>query len=202
MTYRNRAHPLWYAYILHRVSGLLLALFLPAHFYVLSLALMRTFRRPLPEVLKERIMDPIGTSQDWEWYGYANSWEEVDGRRIQSVSGGAHWGGGLMIPTTDHARIGQLMLQRGAWEGRQLLPEAWINHCLTPCPLNAGYGFLWWLNGNGETAPSATSTSYFAVGVGRNAIWIDPDLDLVAVVRWIQNEAFDGFCARVLNALK
>ena len=39
MTYRNRAHPLWYAYILHRVSGLLLALFLPAHFYVLSLAL-------------------------------------------------------------------------------------------------------------------------------------------------------------------
>ena len=39
MTYRNRAHPLWYAYILHRVSGLLLALFLPAHFYVLGLAL-------------------------------------------------------------------------------------------------------------------------------------------------------------------
>ena len=39
MTYRNRAHPLWYAYVLHRVSGLLLALFLPAHFYVLGLAL-------------------------------------------------------------------------------------------------------------------------------------------------------------------
>lgn len=39
MSYRNRAHPLWYAYILHRISGLLLALFLPAHFYVLSLAL-------------------------------------------------------------------------------------------------------------------------------------------------------------------
>ena len=38
MSYRNRAHPLWYAYLLHRVSGLLLALFLPAHFYVLSLA--------------------------------------------------------------------------------------------------------------------------------------------------------------------
>ncbi|MEM7270316.1 MAG: succinate dehydrogenase [Pseudomonadota bacterium] len=34
-----RAHPLWFAYILHRLSGLLLALFLPAHFYVLSLAL-------------------------------------------------------------------------------------------------------------------------------------------------------------------
>lgn len=39
MTYRSRAHPLWYAYMLHRISGLLLALFLPAHFYMLSLAL-------------------------------------------------------------------------------------------------------------------------------------------------------------------
>ena len=36
MTYRNRAHPLWYAYILHRISGLLLALFLPVHFLVLA----------------------------------------------------------------------------------------------------------------------------------------------------------------------
>ena len=35
----HRTHPLWYAFILHRVSGALLALFLPAHFYVLALAL-------------------------------------------------------------------------------------------------------------------------------------------------------------------
>ena len=35
----ERAHPLWLAYILHRVSGIALALFLPLHFYVLSLAL-------------------------------------------------------------------------------------------------------------------------------------------------------------------
>lgn len=36
---RNRAHPLWYAYLLHRLSGLGLALFLPLHFWVLALAL-------------------------------------------------------------------------------------------------------------------------------------------------------------------
>lgn len=35
----SRAHPLWLAYILHRVSGLLLALFLPLHFWVLSMAI-------------------------------------------------------------------------------------------------------------------------------------------------------------------
>ncbi|MEM7056309.1 MAG: serine hydrolase [Pseudomonadota bacterium] len=168
---------------------------------VLSLALMRVFRRPLPEVLRDRIMDPISASHEWEWHGYANSWEEVDGRRIQSVSGGAHWGGGLMIPTSDHLAVGRLMLQRGAWNGKQLIPEAWIDRCLESCPLNPGYGFLWWLNRNGETAPSAPATSYFAIGVGRNAIWIDPDLDLVAVVRWIDKDAFDGFCNRVLTEM-
>ncbi|WP_371037784.1 MULTISPECIES: succinate dehydrogenase [unclassified Rhodosalinus] len=35
----HRSHPLWYAFVLHRVSGLALALFLPAHFLILSLAL-------------------------------------------------------------------------------------------------------------------------------------------------------------------
>lgn len=39
MTHLRRAHPLWYAYLLHRISGLLLALFLPVHFWVLSRAL-------------------------------------------------------------------------------------------------------------------------------------------------------------------
>ncbi|WP_308916690.1 succinate dehydrogenase [Jannaschia sp. LMIT008] len=36
--YRNRAHPLWIAYLVHRLSGLFLALFLPFHFWVLALA--------------------------------------------------------------------------------------------------------------------------------------------------------------------
>ena len=40
----TRRHPLWLAYVLHRVSGLLLALFLPAHFWVLSLAITQSDR--------------------------------------------------------------------------------------------------------------------------------------------------------------
>lgn len=35
----HRSHPLWYAYLLHRISGVTLALFLPVHFYVLGLAI-------------------------------------------------------------------------------------------------------------------------------------------------------------------
>ena len=169
---------------------------------VLSYALMRVFERPLPEVLKERVMDPIGASDRWEWHGYRNSTVELYGQQMQSVSGGAHWGGGLMIPTTDHARVGLLMSGNGAWESKQILSSEWVAHCLQPCPLHPGYGFLWWLNRNGETAPSAPASSYFAMGVGRNAIWIDPELDLVCVVRWIEKSSYDGFVSRVLAAMR
>ena len=168
---------------------------------VLSYALMRVFGRPLPEVLAERVMRPIGASVCWEWHGYSTSWIEIDGRQMQSVSGGAHWGGGLFIPTTDHARIGLLMLNRGRWGDRQILSQAWIDECLTPCPLNPSYGFLWWLNGDLKYCPTAPRSSFFALGVGRNVIWIDPALDLVAVVRWIEGGAFNGFAGRVMGAL-
>ena len=58
----------------------------------LSLALLRLWRRPLPEVFRELVMDPIGASPDWQWAGYRNSWVEIDGRPVQSVSGGGLWG--------------------------------------------------------------------------------------------------------------
>ena len=45
----------------------------------LSLALLRLWRRPLPEVFRELVMDPIGASPDWEWHGYRNSYVEIDG---------------------------------------------------------------------------------------------------------------------------
>ena len=168
---------------------------------VLSLALLHAFRRPLPEVLKSRIMDPIGASDSWEWLGYDNAWLDLDGRKVQSVPGGGHWGGGLFISTEDHARIGQMMLQRGQFDDHQILPEAWIDACLTPCSLNPSYGLMWWLNTNRSLVPSAPETSFFAIGVGRNAIWVEPSLDLVAVVRWIDRDAFDGFVAHVLEAV-
>jgi CubicO group peptidase (beta-lactamase class C family) len=168
---------------------------------VAALALMRVFGKPLPRVLKERVMDPIGASDDWEWHGYRNSYVEIGGEKMQSVSGGAHWGGGMFIPTRDHARAGLLMLNRGHWGDEQLVPEAWVDACTTPCELNPSYGYMWWLNGDGVHCPAAPRTSYFALGVGRNIIWIDPDLDLVAVVRWLERDAFNGFAKTVMDAM-
>ncbi len=60
---------------------------------------------------------------------------------------------------------------------------------------------MWWVNQNRELFPSAPASSYFAIGKGANIIWIDPDLRLTAVVRWINRDAYDGFVKLVLEAL-
>ena len=46
---------------------------------VLALATLKVWRRPLPQVLQETIMDPIGACNTWRWYGYENSWVVLDG---------------------------------------------------------------------------------------------------------------------------
>src|SRR3546814_7472720 len=68
---------------------------------LLAYALLHVFRQPLPEVLQQRIMGPIGASTSWQWHGYRNSNVLIDGKPIESVSGGGHSGGGLFINTLD-----------------------------------------------------------------------------------------------------
>jgi CubicO group peptidase (beta-lactamase class C family) len=167
----------------------------------LSLSLLQLFRRPLPEIFAERIMQPIGASSAWRWHGYSTSMVEIDGRMTESISGGSHWGGGIAIHAEDQARIGLLMLRRGVWEGRHLLPEQWIDESLTPCPLNPNYGLLWWLNTARKRYPSATEQSFFASGAGGNITWVDPMNDLVAVMRWMNPASVDGFIRLVMSGL-
>ena len=168
----------------------------------LSLALLRRFERPLPEVFKAGIMDPIGASASWEWHGYRNSFVEIGGRRIQSVSGGGHWGGGVFIHAEDQARLGLMMLRRGRWGDAQLVPESWIERATAPCAVRRDYGFLWWLNTGRTAFPSASPESFLAIGAGANITWIDPASGIVAVMRWIDRAAVDGFIGRVMAALR
>jgi CubicO group peptidase (beta-lactamase class C family) len=165
----------------------------------LSLALLRRFRRPLPEVFAERIMQPIGASGDWSWHGYSTSSVDVGGRMIESVSGGSHWGGGMLIHAEDQARIGLLMLRGGDWNGRRLLPAAWIAESLRPCALNPAYGLLWWLGSRYENAPEG---SFFASGAGGNLTWVAPRQEIVAVLRWTDPGAVDTFIRLVMQAVE
>jgi len=166
----------------------------------LALSLLRVWQRPLPAVLKELVMDPIGASDTWRWYGYYNAYTELGGRYVQSVSGGSHWGGGIWASTRDHARFGYLLLRRGAWSGRQLLSERWIDMATTPTPLRPVYGYLWWLNTDRKQYPNASASSFFALGAGGNVIWIDPNLDMVVVVRWLDPARFNDFAGKVIAA--
>src|SRR5437660_2447438 len=77
---------------------------------VMSLAALQVWRRPLPDVLREEVMSPIGASSTWRWYGYENSWVDLDGHKVQSVSGGGHWGGGMFINSLELARLRYLFL--------------------------------------------------------------------------------------------
>lgn len=167
----------------------------------LSLALLHRFRRPLGEVFRERIMDPIGASSTWRWVPYDDAWVEVEGTRLLSVPGGCHWGGGVWISARDQALIGELVRRDGMWNGREVIPAAWLAASFAPCPLRPDYGLLWWLNAGGVRAPAAPHSSVFASGAGGNVTWIDKADRLVAVSRWLDPAAYAEFAARVMRAL-
>ncbi len=155
---------------------------------VLALALMNVWRKPLPVVLKQHIMDPIGASDTWRWTGYENSFVILDGQIVQSVSGGSHWGGGMMLSAWDQARFGYLTLRNGNWNGTQLIPEEWIAKSKTPTPARPDYGFMnYFLNNDKEAIPAAPSTAFFHLGAGTNMVYVDAENDLVIVARWIPN---------------
>jgi len=169
---------------------------------VLALAALNVWRRPLPEVLREYVMDPIGASSTWRWVGYDDSWVLMDGRAVQSVSGGGHWGGGMFISARDLARFGYLTLRRGQWREQRILSDAWIRLALTPTAAESTYGFMnWFLNTDRKLLPSAPVTAFYHLGNGTNVVYVDPELDLVVVARWIQSDALDGLVQRVRAAV-
>ena len=165
-------------------------------------ALLRVWERPLPEVLKSKIMDPIGASNTWIWNGYSNSYIEIKGKRMQSVSGGGHWGGGMWINTQDLARFGYLFLNYGHWNGKQLFDSTWINLITTPSASEPRYSHMWWLNTNNKMWEDVPENSYAALGAGTNFIWIYPSEQLVVVIRWIDSGKINEFLSLLLSSLK
>ncbi len=161
---------------------------------LLAYSLLQVWRKPLPVVLKEKIMDPIGASNTWRWFGYENSYVTMDGYTVQSVSGGGHHGGGIFINTYDHARFGLLFLRSGKWKNQQLISEKWINAVQQPSNANKNYGYLWWLNTD-QSWKGLSAKIYYAAGFGGNYIIIDKEHDLVVVTRWMD----DNKVAEMMN---
>ncbi len=167
---------------------------------LLAYSLLQVFRKPLPMVLKEKIMDPIGASTTWRWYGYENSFVNVDGLMMQSVSGGGHSGGGIFISAIDQARFGLLFLRKGKWKNQQLLSEKWIAAAHQPSSPNKEYGYLWWMNSTSEWQDVSPEV-YFAAGFGGNYIVVDNEHDLVVVTRWMDDSKMGEFMKLVVQSV-
>lgn len=167
---------------------------------LLAYSLMQVLREPLPVVLKEKIMDRIGASTTWRWYGYENSFVNIDGIMMQSVSGGGHFGGGLFISTLDQARFGLLFNRNGKWKDQQLISQKWINEAVKPSAINKSYGFMWWTNEENHLK-DVSKKIYYAEGFGGNFILIDNENDLVIVTRWLEPSKVSEFVKIIVSSV-
>jgi CubicO group peptidase (beta-lactamase class C family) len=137
---------------------------------LLSLCLTRLEGRPLDEVLRERLLRPLGVDDGWSWRGLHGMRTE-DGHPV--VTGGSHWGGGLWMSARQLARFGLAHLRGG--EG--LLAPEWLALQREPSAVRPAYGLMWWLKDG----------AFYAHGTGEQLVWCDPDRDLVAVIRWARD---------------
>ena len=173
---------------------------------VLAYSLLQVFRESLPKILKKTIMDPIGASDSWRWYGYENSWVNMDGLMTQSVSGGGHNGGGIFINSEDHARFGLLYLNNGMWNDKRIISKDWIKKSITPSKTNPEYGYMWWINSEkGEEYATSDwknvpTNVYYGAGFGGNYIVVIPDENMVVVGRWLGRGTIGTFIQMILDS--
>ncbi len=170
---------------------------------VLAYSLLQVWRKPLPQVLKERVMDPIGATTTWRWYGYDDAWETVDGLQMKSVTGGGHSGAGLFINTVDMARFGLLFLNNGTWNDTSIISTQWIDEAIQSSSANPNYGFMWWLNSKDGPRhwKGMDENVFYAAGFGGNFIVVDRSNDLVVVTRWLEPNKIEEFMQMLVAAI-
>jgi len=138
------------------------------------------------DLLQKRIADPIGMKH-FTW------------RDVQTAVGTIPaMNGGLKTSARDLSRFGLLFLNRGNWNGRQLISSSWVDEAtsvqvpvsipndITERAYGSGvYGYNWWINGitpGGERyLPLADSTTYWASGYGTNRCFVIPAWNMVVV---------------------
>jgi len=145
--------------------------------HVLAMVLRRVTGKTLPEYLAEKIITPIG----FERVPYY----------LSDSEGNAFALGGLNVTTRDYARVGQMFLDNGRWNGEQIVPQDWANFSVkasAPAPEKDdgfGYGAQWWVpNGSQENGGD-----YEARGIYGQFIYVNPETRTV-IVRTAANRKF------------
>jgi CubicO group peptidase (beta-lactamase class C family) len=134
----------------------------------LGAALERAIGRPLADFARDTLFRPLGIERAaWQY----------------TPSGQAMTGGGLSMTSRDLLTLGQLYLQGGAWNGRQVVPASWVTTSIQPHAQvddETEYGYLWWIRR--FTHAGQSYPSYLMQGNGGNKVAVFPSLDLVVVI--------------------
>ncbi|MEO3677384.1 serine hydrolase [Rheinheimera sp. FR7-31] len=153
-------------------------------------------KQKLSEYTKTALFKPLGINES-EW--------------LYNAMGTTQGGGGVRIKPKDLIKIGQLILNKGSWAGKQVLPKEWIEKSLQSYSesmpeLNATYGITWWrlpFNVNGKVVDS-----FAAAGNGGNYMFVVPELNAVAVItatayntRYMHQQTHAIFSTAILPAL-
>ncbi len=142
------------------------------HAVLLGQAVQRAVGKPIDAYIMDSLFAPLGISAcDFQ----------------KSPSGEIMTGGGLRLRSADLLKLGQLALDAGAARGRQIVPKAWIDECLTIHRADTvgpgiGYGYLFWHIELERAEGQPTTPCWFMAGNGGNAVAIFPTLQGVAVI--------------------
>jgi CubicO group peptidase (beta-lactamase class C family) len=143
-----------------------------AAFAHLSLIFAQAAGKEIGEYMRERVFQPIGLQN----YG----WDRQGGAGHLGPHTNAH--SGLRLSARDFARLGYLMARHGVWEGKQIVPNWWVELATRSSQdLNRSYGYTFWVNTDGAQWPGAPKDAFAFKGYASNRCYIIPSLDLVVV---------------------
>ncbi len=133
--------------------------------HVIGMVIRGATGRTVPDLLEERILKPMGLE--------AAPYYVTDGYGVAFVLGG------LNLRSRDYARFGQMFLQDGMWNGRQIVPANWVRASTAPsAPTAPGamqYGLQWWMPAD------ATEGEFLARGIYGQYIYVNRPLGVVIV---------------------
>lgn len=134
----------------------------------LGAVLERAARMPVPDFADQYLFQPLGiVERQWQYLPL----------------GTAMTGGGLRLRSRDLAKLAQLYLNGGVWDGSQIIPKAWVDTSTAPkvsVDDETGYAYLWWLRDFGPA--DRRSLAFLMQGNGGNKVAVFPQLDAVVVI--------------------
>ena len=128
--------------------------------HLLSMLVQETVGQPASDLATERLFTPLGI-RDYFWKS--------------DFTGHSIGGTGLELRPVDMIKIGQLYLDYGEWQGRQIIPSDWVSassRVHSNPSSEVGYGYQWWIRPQGD---------YYALGWGGQKIRVFPEQDMVVV---------------------